>query len=342
MARTKSAPGKAHRKGLTLIQIADKFRSNDDARRWLEAQRWPDGPYCPDCGSWNVQTNIKHRTMTHRCRECEGQPFFSLRKGTVMEGSKLPYRVWAIAIYLFTTNLKGISSMKLHRELGIGQKAAWFLLHRLREASDWGTGPFSGPVEVDETYFGGRRKNMSSARRRKMREEKPGRGPVGKAAVVGAKDRGTNLVSARVAQEIDKEALQGFVDDVAQPEATIYTDEARAYKGMPRDHEAVKHSVREYVRGQAHTNGIESFWSMLKRGYVGTYHKMSPKHLGRYVAEFQRRHNDRPADTIEQMEVVVAGMDGRRLRYRELTADNGLDSGARRGGYVVRVASTNL
>ena len=148
--------------------------------------------------------------------------------------------------------------------------------------------------------------------------------------MVGARDRATKQVTAKVVEDTDKKTLHGFVDDVVAPDSTVYTDDAPVYGSLRPPHDAVRHSVREYVRGQAHTNGIESFWSMLKRGYVGTYHKMSPKHLGLYVAEFQRRHNDRPADTIEQMEVVVAGMDGRRLRYRELTAENGLDSGARR------------
>ena len=123
--------------------------------------------------------------------------------------------------------------------------------------------------------------------------------------------------------------LQGFVAEHTAPGATVYTDEATAYEGLPYPHEAVKHSVKEYVRGQVHTNGAESFWSMLKRGYVGIYHKMSPKHLGRYVTEFQSRHNDREHDTIDQMGGIVEGMGGKRLRYRDLIAPNGLPSGAR-------------
>jgi len=131
---TKKAPGKAGRKGLTLLQVADMFGDNQKAREWLEAQRWPDGPYCPQCGSFNVKIGVPHKSMTHRCNDCPKKSMFTVKIGTVMQGSKLSCRVWAIGIYLFTTNLKGISSMKLHRELGIGQKAAWFMLHRLREA----------------------------------------------------------------------------------------------------------------------------------------------------------------------------------------------------------------
>ena len=322
MAR--KAPGKSHRKGLTLLEVADMFREEDAARTWLIEKRWPNGPACPRCGTKNVQSNIKHPTMTHRCRQCPGKPMFSVKTGTVMEGSNLKCRAWAVGIYLFTTNIKGTSSMKLHRELGISQKAAWFMLHRLRLTFAAGTGPFAGPVEVDETYMGGKRKNMPRAKR----EELTGRGAVGKTAVVGAKDRETNQVAAKVVESTDKDTLQGFVEDWADLQATVYTDDHGSYEGLPK-HEAVKHSVGEYVRGKAHTNGVESFWSMLKRGYYGTYHKMSPKHLDRYVREFSGRHNVRNQDTVKQMGGVVTGMEGKRLKYKALIKDNGLSSGAR-------------
>ncbi|MCY4128048.1 MAG: IS1595 family transposase [Gammaproteobacteria bacterium] len=322
---SKNAPGKSHREGLTLLEIADMFRDEDSAREWLEELRWPDGPYCPHCGSCNVQEGIKHKTMTHRCRDCEGRPMFTLRMGTVMEGTKLKYRIWAIGIYLFTTNLKGISSMKLHRELGVGQKAAWFMLQRLRKAAETGPGSFSGPVESDETYFGGIRKNMSKAKRAKTNQ----RGTHGKTAVVGAKDRASNSVRAKVIPNTNLPTLQKFVSGHTEPGATIYTDEASTYKGFPYHHEAVKHSVGEYVRGEAHVNGIESFWSLLKRAHKGTFHKISPKHLERYVQEFVMRHNLREHDTIDQMSAMVVGMSDKRLRYADLIADNGLDNGAR-------------
>lgn len=322
---TYKAPGKAHRKGMTLLQVADKFQDEKKAYDWIEKTRWPNGPACPRCGSVNVQTNIKHKTMTHRCRDCQGKPMFSLRTGTVMEGTKMPYRVWAVGIYLFATNIKGISSMKLHRELGIGQKAAWFMLARLRKAYEVEVGPFAGPVEFDESYFGGKRRNMSEAKRAKLE----GRGVSGKTAVVGAKDRNSNQVAAKVVRHTDKPTLQGFVLRHAEQGAVIYTDEARAYEGLPFAHKAVTHSVGQFVNGMAHTNGIESFWSMLKRGYYGVYHKISPKHLGRYTAEFAGRHNARGLDTIDQMRLSVRGMEHKGLRYRELISGNGLDSGAR-------------
>ena len=310
------APGKSYRNGLTLIQLMDLFPDEEAARKWFAEGRWPEGPHCPHCGSFNVQSNIKHRSMTHRCRDCEDKPMFSMKTGTIMEGSKLGYRVWAIAIYLVATNLKGVSSMKLHRDLGVTQKTAWHLAHRIRKALGRGEAPFRGLVEVDETFMGGKRKNMSHARRKALKGL--GRGTAGKTVVVGAKDRATNLVSACVVQSTDAETLQGFVQEQARPDAQVYTDDAKAYKGMSNPLEAVKHSVSEYLRGMTHTNGIESFWSMLKRGYIGTFHHFSEKHTGRYVAEFAGRHNIREEDTSEQMAQIVEGMAYKRLKYRDL------------------------
>ena len=175
--------------------------------------------------------------------------------------------------------------------------------------------------------MGGKRKNMSNAKRKKLAGS--GRGAVGKTAVVGAKDRASNQVSARVVTSTDKSTLQGFVIEHTAPGAMVYTDEAAVYEGLPFDHESVKHSVAEYVRGVVHTNGIESFWSILKRAHTGTFHKMSPQHLNRYVQEFAGKHNVRASNTIDQMRDVVTRLIGRTLTCDQLIADNGLSSGAR-------------
>ena len=156
-----------------------------------------------------------------------------------------------------------------------------------------------------------------------------GRGSVGKVAIVGAKDRASNRVVAKVVTSTDKPILQGFVVEHTAPGATVYSDEASAYEGIPFEHESLSNSVAEYVRGMAHTNGVESFWSMLKRAHKGTFHKMSPKHLDRYVQEFAGKHNARDMDTAAQMAAVAGGLIGKRLMYRSLIADNGLSSGAR-------------
>ena len=324
------APGKAYRKGITLAGLLRLFPDDAAAERWFIEQRWGDEPWCPHCGSVNVREDHKHPTMSHRCREKECRKHFSVRTESVMARSKLGYQEWVIAIFLLTTSLKGVSSMKLHRDLGITQKSAWHLAHRLRAAwTEAEAATFGGPVEADETYFGGKRKNMSNAKRRELADAGAGRGPAGKTAIVGVKDRAIKQVRAKVTERLDAPTLQGFVVEHAAPDATVYTDEASAYEGLPMPHEAVKHSVSEYVRGQVHTNGMESFWSMLKRGFVGTYHKMSPKHLDRYVTEFAGRQNFRESDTIDQMGCVARGLLGKRLTYDELIAPNGLDSGAR-------------
>lgn len=298
------APGRSHREGLSIFRLTERFPDEDSARRWFEEVVWPDGRHCPRCGSLRTH-EASHAKMPYRCTDCRS--YFSVKTGTAMESSKLPLRKWVFAVYLELTSLKGISSMRLHREIEVSQKAAWFILHRIREGllgSDDDDDPFTKAVEADETFVGG--------------YVKGGQGGKGKAVVAGVKERGSKRIRAGVVPDRTKRTLHWLIADNVDPSATVYTDEASAYKGIPNPHEWVNHSAGQYVDGMASTNGIESFWCTLKKAYHGTYHWVSHKHLDRYVGQFTAKHNMRDSGTEDQMEAVIAGMVGRRVRYRDL------------------------
>lgn len=303
------ALGKHYRKGLTLVEIFKMFPDDKAAENWFVEVRWPEGAHCPYCGSDNVQSGAKHKSMPYRCRSNTCGKRFSVKTKTAMESSNLGYQVWAIATYLLTTSLKSVSSMKLHRDLGVTQKTAWHLAHRIRKSFENGDQNFNGIVEADESYFGGLEKN-----KHKDKKLNAGRGAVGKKAVAGLKDRDTNQVTAKVIENTKRKTLYDFIGDNVKQGSTVCTDDFMSYRNMNGyNHQFVKHSVGENVDENTHINGMESFWSVLKRA-----HKISHKHLDQYVTEFVGRHNSRRLDTIDQMKSIVLGMVGKRLKYGDL------------------------
>ena len=314
-----SAPGNHQRVGISILELARMFPDETAAERWFEETRWPNDRHCAKCGSLDTYETKNRRPLPYRCRDC--RQYFSVRTGTVLAKTNLPLRKWAFAIFLYVTTHKSVSSMRLHRDLDVTQKTAWFMLHRLRATWDGSTDElFAGPVEVDETFGGGARYKKSNAKRREARRERLG--PYDdKVAVAGIRDRATNKVHAEPIPDIGTTTLRSFVHRHTAPGATVYTDGASSYEGMEFDHHSVAHSQREYVRGDVRTNGIESFRATFKRAYMGTFHHLSPKHLHRYVTEFAGRHNTRDLDTIDRMRGLVTRSLGKRLTYRELTAE---------------------
>ena len=313
------APGQHYRKGISFPQLTKMFHNEEAAEQWWIQQRWPHGVTCVRCESQNIQERRTRKPQPYRCRDCRKD--FSVKTGTLLHNSKLTLQQWAFAVYQMSTSLKGTSSMKLHRDLDITQKSAWHVGHRIR--SMWNMAQqVSSPVEVDETYIGGKEANKHESQKFRA-----GRGAVGKEIVIGLKSRETRQVAAHVVPTASAGMIRHLVKKHCDPQSQIYTDQNPSYAGLQErgyQVESVNHSVKEYVRDQAHTNGIESFWAMLKRGYYGTYHKMSPKHLQRYINEFAGRHNARPMDTSSQLSRLVAGIEGKRLPYQTLINEQSL------------------
>ncbi len=303
---------------VSLYQFFKQFPDEESARLHFEGRRWANGKACPHCGSVEVVEVKNHKPMPYRCKDC--RKHFSVRTGTVLEESRLPLHKWLMAIYMMTTARKGIPSTQMARELGCTQKSAWFLAQRIREAwlsngdaSNNGGGQLSGEIEVDETFVGGKERNKHA----KDKANK-GRGSVGKAIVVGAKQRG-GVVVAQCARDVTAPTLHGFIKRNVAAGSSVYTDNFRSYRALRGyNHVSVNHSAGEYIKDQAHTNGIESFWALLKRGYYGIFHYISHKHLHRYVGEFANRHNTAQAGTMAFIDSTIVQMNNRRLTYKEL------------------------
>jgi transposase-like protein len=315
---------------MSNVFVAPHFQSHEAAREWLEKTRWPEGPVCSHCGSLKKPYPNKAKPGFYRCSEPECRKDFTVMTGTVMERSHIALNKWLMAFYLMSSSKKGISAHQLHRALNVDYKSAWFMCHRIREAMRDDNAPGFDPlggkgkiVEADETYFGQVEERKASKQRGKRPFTKGGRsGPGGKRAVVSLVERGGRVRSFHPAVA-DGPSVTAIVRENIKRESRLHTDESRLYIYPGADfatHETVTHSHGEYVRGDVHTNSVEGFFSIFKRGMKGTYQHCKEKHLHRYLAEFDFRFNHRIAlgiGDIERTVAAVKGAEGKRLMYRQ-------------------------
>jgi transposase-like protein len=310
--------------------VAPHFTNDEAARDLIESIRWPEGPVCSHCGAVNHAYAVKGRAGLYRCAEPECRKDFTCTTGTVMERSKIPLHKWMMGFYLMNASKKGVSAHQLHRALGITYQSAWFMCHRIREAMRdggiaGGSGPLGGEgkiVEADETYYG---------RAKEKRLKKPRATPYAKGGwkdkgaarpIVALVERGGKVRTFHVAHA-DKVTITKIVRENVAKETRLHTDESRLYTGSDEhfaSHEAVKHSVGEYVRGDVHTNSAEGYFSIFKRGMRGIYQHCDEKHLHRYLAEYDFRYNHRVAlgySDIDRTKLAIKGIEGKRLTYHQ-------------------------
>ncbi|HLQ27546.1 MAG TPA: IS1595 family transposase [Acidiferrobacterales bacterium] len=294
---------------------APHFHDPDKAREYLESQVWPDGPICPHCGSLGDHYVLNGKTTRpglYKCKDCL-EPF-TVTVGSLFERSKIPLNKWLMAVYLMCSSKKGISSHQLHRTLGITYKSAWFLSHRIREAMTNNPsgmlGGNGGIVEADETFWG----NKKKIKRTK------GRGYQHKMKIVSLVERGGNVRSFHV-KRVDGKTLKPILRAHIAKDAHLMTDEHGAYHGLSKEfasHKVVNHSAGEYVRGNANTNTIEGYFSLFKRGLIGTFHHISEQHIERYAHEFDFKWNHRQVTDSERADNALKGISGKRLTYRRI------------------------
>ena len=292
-----------------LKELIQYFSDEDICRQYLEAHRWGGIPTCPHCSS-DKWYKIKN-TPRYKCGNCKKK--YSVTVGTFMENSNIPLSSWFMAIYVIAAHKAGISSIQLGKDIGVTQKSAWFLGHRIRKMFEEQHPLFTGMVETDELYHGGR------DRHKKDDKLKTGRGAVNKTPVFGLLERGGNVIY-KVVENTEAATLKPIIRELVDAKAVINTDGHKSYSGLDKEfaqHEVVKHSEGEYVRGIYHTNGIEGAFSQLRRGMYGIYIRMSPKHLQRYAHEFSYRYNTRAKKDYDRFEGLLQQLKGR-LTYKDL------------------------
>ena len=304
----------------TLMEAVRYFADADRTLAMAVSLRWPEGVHCPTCGRTDVRFLATRRIW--ECKEKHARRQFSAKVGTIFEDSALPLDKWFVAIWAIANCKNGISSYELARAVGVTQKSAWFMLHRIRIAMDAGSlHKFGGVVESDETYIGGAAKNMHEHKRK---ARITGAAANDKAAVMGLLQRGDGTVASRVHARVIRDAnakvLQGAVRQMVEPGSIVFTDSLLSYRGLSKDyfHAYVNHAV-EYVRGHIHTNGVENFWSLLKRTVKGTYVSVDPHHLNRYLGEQSFRFNERKDNDLGRFRNVLGSVAGKRLTWKDLT-----------------------